>query len=119
MRKPMKKDKLQVRCANSTASNLILTCRILDRPPCSRDSSNLQASLTVRPFLATSCICPLVHTFPCLGSTAGYVQTVSIHPTPSSEYCCHLHKPDHPNLPPAAEVWIRGCSPPLVQWYRT
>ena len=89
--------------------------RIFSRSSCSRDSGNLQAAVTVRPFLTTSRICPLVHTFPCLGPTAGYVQVVSIHPTPSSECSRHLCKPDRSNLPPHTEVWICGHSPPLVQ----
>ena len=89
--------------------------RIFSRSSCSRDSSDLQAAVTVRPFLTTSRICPLVHTFPCLGPTAGYVQAVSIHPTPSSECSRHLCKPDRSNLPPHTEVWICGHSPPLVQ----
>ena len=61
--------------------NLILICCILDRPPCHRDLSNLQATCPVRSFLTTSCIYPLVHTFPCLGFTVRYVQIVPLDTT--------------------------------------
>ena len=96
--------------------NLILTCHISDRPPCSGDSSNLQAAVTVWSFLATSRICPLVHTFPCLGPTVGYVQAVPFYSTTPSKCRRDLCKPDRPDLPPSAEVWIRRYSPSLVYW---
>src|ERR1700691_1922743 len=114
MKRSMKRDKLQVHGACSITI-LVLNFAFFSRSSCSQDSSNLQAAVTVQLFLTASHICPLVHTFLCLGPTAGYVQAVSIHPTPSSECSSHLCKPDCSNLPPHTEVWICGRSPPLVE----
>src|ERR1700676_2283998 len=113
MRRLMEREKLRVCGAHSTAI-LILTCCILNRPPCSGNSGDLHAALTVWAFLATSRICPLVHAFPCLGPTVGYVQTVSFYLTPPSKCCCYLCKSDCPDLSPFTKVWIRRYSPSLV-----